>query len=118
MKDYMQAIIDYVEDHIEDHIEDSLTLKDIEKGHHGYGNYLLIPKDEYDQIDDCNVIKKEVERSRYVKLTIYNPFCDPFERIPTGLKKLSAFLNERQPFNESVAIPCFEEKVTMMIKLL
>jgi AraC-like DNA-binding protein len=91
-----------------------VTEDAIEKGYHGYANYLVIPKEEYDQIDDHNLIKKEVNASKYVKLTIYNPFCNPFERIPTGWKKLSAYLNEHHTFNESVTIPCFEEKVTMM----
>lgn len=80
----------------------------------GYAQYLVVSKEVFDSVQDETVLKKKQLGSKYLKLTITEPFLNPFERIPTGWKKLFSVLDESYQLNNDVALPCFEEKIEMM----
>lgn len=85
-----------------------------DKGYRGYIQYLVLNEKEYQQIDHKDIIKKEVQASKYIMLKIDEPFVDPFERIPTGFKKLIHYLRENHQYNDQLDIGSFEEEVETM----
>ena len=91
-----------------------VTSEESDQGFRGYVQYLVLKQDEYDQIEDANLLKKEVEASKYIMLTIDEPFKDPMERIPNGFKKLIDYLEKHHTYNDQLAISSFEEEVETM----
>lgn len=91
-----------------------VSTQDSDQGKRGYLYYLVVDKETYDSIQDPSLIKKEVQASRYLRLTIDEPFKDPFERIPMGWKKLVLELESKYQHRSDLSINCFEEKVQTM----
>jgi AraC family transcriptional regulator len=61
-------------------------------GLRGYEYWLVV--DEGTPVSEGVQLKK-VEGCKYAVLRITDPFADPFERIPSGWKKLVAWINEK-----------------------
>ncbi len=72
------------------------------EGIRGYEYWLCLKKDEYESIQDNTVTKKIIPSSTYIALSIQDPFSNPFERIPNGWKKLSAYAVDNCEFNDKV----------------
>lgn len=91
-----------------------VSSEESDQGLRGYVQYLVLRKSEYDQIKDTNLLKKEVGASKYIMLTIDEPFKDPMERIPNGFKKLIDYLEKHHTYNDLLTISSFEEEVETM----
>lgn len=91
-----------------------VSVADSDLGKRGYAYYLVVDKDTYEKPHDLDIIKKEVPSSKYAMITIFDPFKDPFERIPMGWKKLILELESKYTPKKGLAIDCFEEKIVTM----
>lgn len=91
-----------------------ISNEDSEKGFRGYVYYLVLSKKEYDLINDPLIEKIEVEASKYIMLTINNPFAEPFERIGNGWKKLVKHGEKHNTWNKDLTFSCFEEALIQM----
>ncbi len=91
-----------------------VSSSESDQGLRGYVQYLVLNEEEFHGVKDENIIKKVVEPSSYIMLTIDEPFMNPFERIPNGFKKLMHYLEEHHAYNNALEIGCFEEEVQTM----
>lgn len=86
--------------------------EDQSKGKRGYEYWLCVDKETYESIPDVDIPKKlRIPGSKYITLSIQEPFQNPFERIPNGWKKLSSYLDEDTKLNENVGIWGLEEVI-------
>lgn len=95
-------------------IDIHVTEVEREKGLRGYQYFLVVDKNVYDETKDQNLIKIQIPESKYLMLTIDEPFKDPFIRIPMGWKKLMQTFDETYHYRDDLKIGCFEEKVETM----
>lgn len=114
--DSIQKMTTFKHDHHIDPITEigmdiEVPMADQDQGKRGYAYYLVVEKSIYDLIQDANIIKKEVQASKFAKLTIDDPFKDPFERIPMGWKKLVKAIEDNYKHRPNLSLCCFEEKV-------
>lgn len=91
-----------------------ITEEERIKGYRGYEYYLVVEKQDYDKIHDQTLIKVEIPESKYLMLSIDDPFKDPFIRIPMGWKKLMQAFDEKYHYRGDLAIGCFEETIKTM----
>lgn len=86
--------------------------EDSAKGLRGYEQWVVLPEDSYNaHTPEEPVYKITVPKSKYLMLTITEPFIDPWDRIPNGWKKLWAAVEEHHTFKENFIICGFEEKI-------
>lgn len=88
-----------------------VTKEESDQGLRGYEYWLLIDKKDYEEFKKSGVERKRIPASKYLMLTIDDPFVDPFERIPNGWKKLASSLSPEYVFNNELGIGGLEEKV-------
>lgn len=77
----------------------------------GYEYWVVIGKEDFDKQMTDVVKKVQLPKSKYLMLTIKDPFVDPFERIPNAWKKLWSDIEEGYTFNKDFPVYGFEEKV-------
>lgn len=76
---------------------------------HGYAAAWVLP-DNIDLSDKAEVIRQE--KHRYAKITITNPFSEPFSVIPNAYKTLMSYMqvNGLKHTQDNSVIPCFERE--------
>jgi AraC family transcriptional regulator len=89
----------------------AVSVLESDQGKRGYMYYLVVDQGTFEQHNSPILIKKSVESSKYARLTIEDPFRDPFERIPMGWKKLMQEIEDQYTTRKDLAITWFEEKV-------
>lgn len=88
-----------------------VTQEESQQGLRGYEYWLILSAEEYSTFNGETVKKHTVPASKYLMLTINDPFVDPFERIPNGWKKLASNLEHNYEFNNTLNIGGLEEKI-------
>lgn len=93
-----------------------VTEEQSELGLRGYEYWVVVDQETYEKHRDDVVQKKEVEKGKYLMVTIEDPFVDPFERIPNGWKKIWAQVEQNEYFRDGLGFYGFEEKVVTLHK--
>lgn len=84
------------------------------QGIRGYEYWLCVDKKVFDNIESDVPKKIEAPKSKYLMLSIKDPFSKPFERIPNGWKKLVSEMQDKYEVNQEVGIWGFEEVVNSL----
>ena len=83
-----------------------------QEGLRGYEYWLVVDEETYNKHEpEGPVVKISVEKSKYLMLTITEPFVDPWERIPNGWKKAWDQIEKHHDFKENFTVYGFEEKI-------
>jgi len=93
-----------------------VTEEQSELGLRGYQYWVVVDQEIYRKKQDDVVEKREVEKGKYLMVTIEDPFVDPFERIPNGWKKVWADAEQKYSFRDGLGFYGFEEKVDTLHK--
>lgn len=89
-----------------------VSEEDSAKGLRGYEQWVVLNKEDFDNHKaEVPVVKITVPKSKYLMLTITDPFIDPWERIPNAWKKIWAEVEEKHTFRKDFTTYGYEEKI-------